>query len=77
MNCSTLRVIQAKIPIFEKIVGDMGVTSVEVADGFALQRWECKFVDPLVARHEVEHVIGSWVIYAKNYLNFTTRWHLV
>jgi AraC-like DNA-binding protein len=71
MNCSTLRAIQAKIPIFEKIVGDMGVTSVEVADGFALQRWECKFADPLVARHEVEHVIGSWVIYAKNYLNFT------
>ena len=71
MNCSTLRAIQAKIPIFEKIVGDMGVTSVEVADGFALQRWECKFSNPLVARHEVEHVIGSWVIYAKNYLNFT------
>ena len=47
MNCSyTSRDIQAKIPIFEKIVGDMGVTSVEIADGFALQRWHCKFTSP-------------------------------
>ena len=35
MNCSSLRDIQAKIPIYEKIVGDMGVTSVELSDGFA------------------------------------------
>ncbi|MDA9918898.1 AraC family transcriptional regulator [Porticoccaceae bacterium] len=70
MNCSTLRMIQAKIPIFEKIVGDMGVTSVEIADGFALQRWHCKFSSPQAKRHEVEHVLGSWVIYARNFLNF-------
>lgn len=70
MNCSTLRTIQAKIPIFEKIVGDMGVTSVEVADGFALQRWQCKFSHPLAVRHEVEHVLSSWVTYARNFLNF-------
>ena len=37
MNCSTLRMIQAKIPIYEKIVGDMGVTSIEISNGFALQ----------------------------------------
>ncbi|MCT2530629.1 AraC family transcriptional regulator [SAR92 clade bacterium H921] len=70
MNCSTLRMIQAKIPIYEKIVGDMGVTSIEVADGYVLQRWVCAFNDPLVRRHEVENVLGSWVTYARNYLNF-------
>ena len=70
MNCSSLRDIQAKIPIYEKIVGDMGVTSVEIANGFALQRWECKFTDPIAVRNEVEHVLGSWVTYARNFLNF-------
>ncbi|MGB2381446.1 MAG: AraC family transcriptional regulator ligand-binding domain-containing protein, partial [Porticoccaceae bacterium] len=70
MNCPTLRHIQAKIPIFEKLVGDMGVTSTEITDGFALQRWQCKFSHPLAVRHEVEHVLGSWVTYARNFLNF-------
>lgn len=70
MNCSTLRMIQAKIPIYEKIVGDMGVTSIEVADGYVLQRWACAFTDPEVRRHEVENVLGSWVSYARNFLNF-------
>jgi AraC-like DNA-binding protein len=70
MNCSSLRTIQAKIPIYEKIVGDMGVTSVDIADGFALQSWHCKFNSPSAKRHEVEHVLGSWVTYARNFLNF-------
>ncbi|MBT6106354.1 AraC family transcriptional regulator [SAR92 clade bacterium H231] len=70
MNCSTLRMIQAKIPIYEKIVGDMGVTNVTVAGGFALQSWHCKFDSPQAKRHEVEHVLGSWVTYARNFLNF-------
>ena len=70
MNCSTLRMIQAKIPIYEKIVGDMGVTSFETTNGVVLQRWQCLFADPLVKRHEVENVIGSWVCYARQFLNF-------
>jgi len=70
MNCSTLRMIQAKIPIYEKIVGDMGVTSIEVNNGYVLQRWACAFADPVVKRHEVENVLGSWVSYSRNFLNF-------
>ena len=70
MNCSTLRMIQAKIPIYEKIVGDMGVTSFETAHGVVLQRWQCLFTDPAVKRHEVENVLGSWVCYARQFLNF-------
>ena len=69
MSCATLRTIQAKIPIYEKIVGDMGVTTVEIANGYALQRWQCLFSDPEVKRHEVENVLGSWVLYSRNFLN--------
>jgi hypothetical protein len=76
MNCSTLRMIQAKIPLHEKIVGDMGVTSVEIKDGFALQRWTCSFNDPLVRKHEVENVLASWCLFAKQLLNFQS-WHSI
>jgi AraC-like DNA-binding protein len=48
----------------------MGVTSFETANGVVLQRWQCLFADPLVKRHEVENVIGSWVCYARQFLNF-------
>lgn len=70
MNCSSLRKIQAKIPIYEKIVGDMGVTSTEIFEGYALQRWRCKFSDPMVKRHEVESVLASWHTYSRKFLRF-------
>ena len=76
MNCSTLRMIQAKIPIYEKIVGDMGVTSIEIADGYALQRWTCRFNDKRVRKHEVENVLASWCLFARRFLNFE-GWHSI
>ena len=76
MNCSTLRMIQAKIPLYEKIVGDMGVTSVEVSDGFALQRWSCQFTDPVAKKHQVDNVLASWCLFARRFLNFE-GWHSV
>ena len=76
MNCSTLRMIQAKIPIYEKIVGDMGVTSIEISDGFALQRWTCQFKNPVVRKHEIENVLASWCLFARRFLNFV-GWHSI
>ena len=76
MNCSTLRMIQAKIPIYEKIVGDMGVTSIEISDGFALQRWTCQFKNPVVRKHEIENVLASWCLFARRFLNFD-GWHSI
>ena len=76
MNCSTLRMIQAKIPLYEKIVGDMGVTSVELSDGFALQRWSCQFTDPVAKKHQVDNVLASWCLFARRFLNFE-GWHSV
>jgi AraC-like DNA-binding protein len=76
MNCSSLRMIQAKIPMYEKIVGDMGVTSVEVSNGMVLQRWSCHFKNALVRQHEVENVLASWCLFAQRFLNFK-GWHSV
>lgn len=70
LNCSTLREAQGMIPIYEKIVGDMGVTTIESKGDFVFQRWNCKFNDPLVQRHQIEHVLASWAIYSKIFLKF-------
>jgi hypothetical protein len=71
LNCSTPRAIQAKISSYEKLVGDMGVTSIEVTNGYALQRWQCMFNNKIAKRHEIENVLGSWTRYARRFLNFT------
>lgn len=72
MNCASLRELLGKIPVYEKIVGDMGVSSTEIMGDDALQRWQCRFANPLVKRHEVEHVLASWHTYTREFLHFDT-----
>lgn len=70
LNCSSLREILDNIPMFERIVGDTGVTSIEYEDGYVLQRWDCRFQRQDVRRHLIENVLGSWQHYSRNYLGF-------
>ena len=72
INCATLRETLANTAIYEKIVGDMGVSSTHVADGFVLQRWDCRFTDPLVRRHAVENVLGSWEVFVREFAHLDT-----
>jgi AraC-like DNA-binding protein len=69
MNCANLGEVLAKIPIYEKIVGDMGVSSTTQMPEHVLQRWECQFTEVIPRRHEVEAVIASWYTYARNFLH--------
>jgi AraC-like DNA-binding protein len=73
MNCSTLRETLASTAIFEKIVGDMGTSSTNIKDGVVLQRWDCRFTDPLVRRHAIENVLGSWDVYLREFANIDTN----
>jgi AraC-like DNA-binding protein len=70
LSCSTLREAQTLIPLYETIVGDMGVTTIDYGRDFVFQRWHCQFIDPLVKRHQVEHVLASWATYSKIFLKF-------
>jgi AraC-like DNA-binding protein len=70
MNCSTLREISAQVPIYEKIVGDMGVSSLDIMDGHLLQRWQCQFENEMVRRHAVENVLASWYTFMCKFLHF-------
>ena len=72
MNCSTLRETLANTAIFEKIVGDMGTSSTDIEDGVVLQRWDCRFTDPLVRRHAIENVLGSWDVYLREFAHIDT-----
>ena len=72
MNCSTLRGTLANTAIYEKIVGDMGVSSTHIEDGFVLQRWDCRFTNPLVRRHAIENVLGSWDVYLREFAHIDT-----
>ncbi|NCF17662.1 MAG: helix-turn-helix domain-containing protein [Haliea sp.] len=73
MNCSTLRETLANTAIYEKIVGDMGVSSTLIEDGFVLQRWDCRFTHPLVRRHAIENVLGSWQVYVREFAHIDTK----
>ncbi len=70
LSCSTFREVQEKIPMYEKLVGDMGVTTVSISKGTVFQQWRCQFSDPLARRHSIENVMGSWLMYSRRFLNF-------
>ena len=65
MNCSTVGEALAMVPIFEKVVGDMGVTTIHAEGGLTHVRWHCNFDNALVRRHVIENVLGSWTRFAR------------
>ena len=65
MNCATVGEALSCIPLYEKIVGDMGVTTVTQAGDNVQVQWRCNFTQPLVRRHVIENVLGSWTRYTR------------
>ncbi|MFT6309735.1 MAG: AraC-like DNA-binding protein [Porticoccus sp.] len=72
MNCSTLRETLANTSIFEKIVGDMGRSSTNIKNGIVTQSWDCNFTDPIIRRNVIENVLGSWIVYLRNFAHLDT-----
>jgi len=68
MNCATLREVWQQIPTYEKIVGDMGVTTIVYGETESCLRWHCNYTDPEVRRHVTENVIATWYCYARQHL---------
>lgn len=68
LNCATLREAVSTIPLYEKIVGDMGVSDLVAQDGKALLRWNCQLLDARVQRHVRENVLASWRRFTQQYL---------
>lgn len=65
MTSNTLAEAVARMPQYEKLVGDMGVSTVEHEPGAIVVRWNCRFTDPLTRRHIIENVLASWTSYTR------------
>lgn len=65
MTSSTLAEAVARMPQYEKLVGDMGVSTVAHEPGAVVVRWHCRFTEPGVRRHIIENVLASWVAYTR------------
>ena len=65
MNCENLGQAIEKIQPFEKLVGDMGVTTFEPLGDKVKIRWHCQFTDPDVKRHMIDNCLASWLTFAR------------
>lgn len=65
MSCATLGEAIQRIAPYEKLVGDMGVTSVQAHGDEVQLSWQCAYTDPQVRHHLVDNVFASWINYAR------------
>ncbi len=65
MSCATLGEAVARIAPYEKLVGDMGVTSLETDLHEARLTWHCAYPEPRARPHMIDNVFGSWISYAR------------
>ncbi|MFV8570567.1 AraC family transcriptional regulator [Marinobacter sp. SBS5] len=65
MSCATLGEAVTRIAPYEKLVGDMGTTRMQMAGDTVTLVWRCNYTDPMVQPHVVDNVFASWVNYAR------------
>jgi len=72
MSCATIGEAIDKIPVFEKLVGDMGVTSIRLSPQSCVLEWHCAYEDSAVRQHMIDNVLASWTNYARWLANTDT-----
>lgn len=65
MNAANIGEAMGKINQYEKLVGDMGVTTIRQAENCTEIQWNCHYSDPLVRSHLIDNVLASWVTYTR------------
>ncbi|MCG8612634.1 MAG: AraC family transcriptional regulator [Pseudomonadales bacterium] len=65
MSCANLREAISKIIPYEKLVGDMGITTIEEHPLHVFLKWQCAYNDPQVRQHMTDNVLCSWLLYAQ------------
>jgi len=66
MSASTIIEALSRVSLYEKLVGDMGVTETHpCGPGHMEVRWLCRHQRQPVRRHLIENVLGSWVRYTR------------
>ena len=65
MNCRSAREALHMTPMYESIVGDMGVTQLEKAGKRLAVCWTCQYDDPIIIPHMIDNVLFSWTQFAR------------
>ncbi|MGI0116643.1 AraC family transcriptional regulator [Zooshikella sp. RANM57] len=65
MNCATLKDAIQRITPYEKLVGDMGRTSLHYLAERLRISWSCIYTNTTIKRHMVEHCFAAWTHYAR------------
>ncbi len=73
LNCATLKEAMSMIPLYERIVGDMGVSGFSYKPGYTLLRWQSQLSQPLVQRHVRENIISSWFRFTQSFLKIEQK----
>lgn len=65
MTCGTLEQVLERIQPYEKLVGDMGVTSIDYSPQQLAINWHCAYTFADVREQMVDNVFASWLAYAR------------
>jgi AraC-like DNA-binding protein len=65
MSCATMGDAVERIPIYERLVGDMGVTHIEQNNTSVFLNWHCAYTNELVRQHMIDNVLASWTNFAR------------
>ena len=65
MSCATIGDAIIRIPTYERLVGDMGVTKITHSEESIFLSWQCAYTDQLVRQHMIDNVLASWTNFAR------------
>lgn len=65
MSAATIQEALSRVQLYEKLVGDMGITETRLNEGRIEVRWLCRHQRQPARRHLIENVLGSWVRYTR------------
>lgn len=69
MSCSTIGEAIDHIPTFERLVGDMGITTIDKIHHNVILSWHCAYTISKVRQHMIDNVLASWTQYARSLAN--------
>ena len=65
MSCATMGDAIERIPKYERLVGDMGVTHISQSAKAIFLNWQCAYTNELVRQHMIDNVLASWTNFAR------------
>lgn len=64
-HCQSIAEAIEHIPPFERLVGDMGTTSIEKSTHQWTLHWRCRYPAPKIKYHMIDNVFASWSLFAR------------